>query len=511
MRFITTIFLYTLSVFLLSAQDTLPDGHTQFFYGNGQVSSEGMIKDGKADGLWTTYYVKGTIKSIGKRNNFLLDSVWLFYDEQGHLSEEINYLRGKKSGYHIKYQRIIIQDSLVNSVLSRELFLDNRREGLGYYYGSEGGIDQIIRYKAGLKHGYTREFTEDSIINILYKYHNDFLIDREFINQRDSQGRKQGLWKTIYNNDNIREEINYKDDILHGYYREYNERGQLLVARFYENGEVVQREEAGDIQVEVRNQFDDEGNMIGSGGYIGDTPVGTHREYTDNQSVIKTKEYSNSGQLVADGVTDEKGQKDEFWQFFFPGGNLRSEGNFKDNLRDGTWKFYYPTGELEQTGQYRLGAEDGLWTWYFLDGSVRREENYYRGEEDGLSVEYDESGRVIAQGEYIEGLKEGEWFYHVGDHTEKGFYRGDERDGLWQHYYLDNQKKFSGSFVQGFANGKHRFYFQNGKIKEDRYFEMGRKERTWRNYDSEGNVLLSTSYSDDLLSKINGVRVNLEK
>lgn len=495
---------------LVFSQTSTENGFTQFFYGNGKVSSEGTMRDGKPDGLWTSYYPNGQIKSIGKRTNFALDSIWKFYTEQGFLSEEISFLNGKKSGYLTKYQGIIKNDSLLRTLRSKELYLNDNREGQAFYYSNTGKLERIVRFKEGKKHGLTRVFNEDSLISVLYKYHNDFLIDREFINQYDALNRKQGLWKSLYDNDNIRVEETYKDGLLHGYYREYSPRGQLLVSRFYEQGVEIEKADPEEINIEIQNEFDDKGRIISSGGFVNNTPVGIHRKYTDNRSVIQTTEYSSSGQLISNGITDEKGQKDDYWKFFYSTGEIRSEGNFNNNVRTGVWKYYYQNGQLEQSGSFKNGEEDGLWTWFYENGSVRREENYYRGKEDGPSVEYDRDGTILSKGEFIEGLEEGEWYYHVGDFTEKGFFKGGEKDGLWEQFYGSGAKKFSGQFIQGYPNGKHRYFYEDGKIKEEQFFEMGRRERTWRVFDELGNVSMSISYEDDVISKIDGIKVNIE-
>jgi len=491
--------------------DSLFNGLTQFFYGNGQVSSEGFMRDGKPDGLWTTYHVNGKIKSVGLRNNFLLDSIWNFYDESGHLVESISYLRGNKSGYHYKYQKIAGEDSMIYVLKSRELFLENRKEGVGYYYDEQGNIELVVRYKSGKRQGLTREFNSDSVIQVVYKYHNDFMIDREFINQTDRRGLKQGLWREYYDNDNIKTERSYRDNVLNGYFREYDEKGRVIVSRYYSNGQEIEKDPEREIKIEIVNEYDDDGNIIVSGGFIEGVPVGVHREYTEEKSVVKTQEFSESGHLVSQGIMDEKGQLNEYWKFYFPNGEVQSEGNFNESKRTGVWKFYYPDGKLEQTGSYYDGKTDGLWTWYYSDGTVLREENYYRGFEDGMFTEYDRQGNIIAKGEYIEGNKEGEWYYKVGDQVEKGKYSYDLKDGVWTHYYLDGTRKFMGNYIQGSEDGRHRFYYEDGKLQEEQYWNMGLKTRTWRKFDREGNILISLTYENDVLTKIDGVNVNLEK
>ena len=205
------------------------------------------------------------------------------------------------------------------------------------------------------------------------------MIDREFINQSDSRGLKQGVWREYFDNDNIKTESNYKDNLLNGYYREYDEKGRVLVSKFYNQGKEIAKDPEKEIKIEMVNEFDDEGNIISSGGFIEGIPVGVHREYSEDKAIVKTKEFNESGNVISSGVMDDKGLKNEYWKFYFPNGNVRSEGNFANNLRTGEWKFYYPDGKLEQTGSYRDGNTDGLWTWYYSGGNILREENYYRG------------------------------------------------------------------------------------------------------------------------------------
>jgi antitoxin component YwqK of YwqJK toxin-antitoxin module len=494
---------------MLLSQEKLADGYQKFLYGNGQVSSEGTIRNGKPDGLWKSYHVNGQVKSIGIRKNFELDSLWNFYDEKGFLTDQISYVAGKKSGFHTRYQIISINDSARAVPQFRELYVDNLKQGLSYYYNTQGQLDRIVRYKDGKKHGLTREF-RDTLEQVMYKYHNDFLIDREFVNQTDSKGQKQGVWRDYFDNDNIRMEANYKNGQLNGYYREYNQAGKMLVSRFYENGQLITREGDDEIVAEIRNQYDNQGNIVSTGSYLNNIPVGVHRKYSEDRTKVKVEEYDNSGQVMSAGLTDEKGTKEEYWKFYYPGGQVRLEGSYKNDKRTGPWKFYYPDGKLEQTGNYLNGLEDGLWTWYFHNGNIRREEYYLRGKEDGSSTEYDENGTLIAKGEFIEGQEEGEWYYLSGDQIEKGSYKGGLKDGIWRQFYADNTLKFEGGYVQGNPDGKHKYYYENGKIREEQFYRMGLRDKNWWVFDSEGNVVISYVYNNDVLIRINGVKVNLE-
>ena len=156
-------------------------------------------------------------------------------------------------------------------------------------------------------------------------------------------------------------------------------------------------------------------------------------------------------------------------------------------LRIDNWKFYYKNGKLEQEGKY-LSKErpHGLWKWYYEDGSKWREENFERGVEEGLLIEWNDSQKVVTKGEFIEGLKEGKWYYNIGDHTEEGDYIAGNKEGEWKHFYENNQLNYIGSYVDGSPVGKHIYYYKNGRKMLEGKYEYGKKEKEWRRYNEEG-------------------------
>ena len=91
---------------LSGQEEEIENGFVQIFYpNNNQVSSEGIMRDGKPDAYWRTYYVTGVIKSEGKRTNFLLDSLWVFHNNKGDTLMKISYMFGKKNGYYETQRR----------------------------------------------------------------------------------------------------------------------------------------------------------------------------------------------------------------------------------------------------------------------------------------------------------------------------------------------------------------------------------------------------------------------
>ena len=486
--------------------NNLKDGYQIFKYPNGTVSSEGLIKNGRPDGFWKSYYVTGVKKSEGRRNNFLLDSIWIFYDQAGDTTEKINYLVGKKNGWYYKYKKDPAKGVYI---WCKELYAGDRKEGTSYIYFPDGKIQETIAYNGGKKEGLSKEFDKEGVIITLLEYNNDFLVSRERINRDDNKGLKQGGWKEFYPNGGIRSEKTYKDDLMHGYYKEYDSRGKLVLTMLYENGAIVKSKVEDEPDIEIVNKHDQDGKLIYSGPYRNKIPVGIHREFGKDGKVTNAFIYNDNGLMLSEGVVDETGNKNGKWKDLYSNGKVVAEGQYVDNRRSGLWKFYNNAGKVEQTGTYNLGRPDGLWKWYYDNNAILREEEYFQGKRDGAYTEYSLNGDIITQGEYSDGEKNGEWKYKSGDYTEEGKYIIGLKDGAWKAYYPDSKLKFKGNFVQGNPEGQQNYYYENGRIKEDQYFQMGIREKTWKKYDENGVTLLVIAYKSDVEVSINGVRIKL--
>jgi antitoxin component YwqK of YwqJK toxin-antitoxin module len=503
------IFLGFLIIFRIGcAQEnsTLKDGYQIFKYPNGTISSEGLIKNGKPEGFWKSYFVTGIKKSEGRRTNFLLDSIWIFFDQAGDTTEKINYLFGKKNGWYYKYKK---DPSKGSYLWTKELFAGDRKEGTAFMYFPDGKIQQTVAYNSGKKEGLSKEYDKDGNLITLLEYNNDFLVSREKINRLDNKGLKQGDWKDFYPNGRKKSEKTYKDDLLHGYYKEYDTNGNLVLTMLYENGSIVKSRVDDEPDIETVNKYDTEGKLIYSGPYRNKVPVSIHREYGKDGKVTNAFIYNDVGLKLSEGIVDAAGNRNGKWKDLFSDGKVQDEGQFTDNRRSGQWKFYSISGKVEQTGSYNNGRPDGLWKWFYESGALLKEEEYFQGQRDGSCTEYSENGEIIAQGQYSDGEKNGEWKYKYGDFTEEGKYIIGLKDGIWRAYYTDGVLKFKGDFVQGNPDGKQTFYYESGKIKEEQYFQMGIREKTWKKFNEDGIPVLVINYKNDVEISINGVKIKL--
>lgn len=499
-----------LAIPLIAQDESNETGFVMFYYPNGQISSEGYMRDSIPEGYWKTYYVTGVIKSEGKRINYLLDSTWNFFNQTGELVQRINYQVGEKSGYSIMYSYDNPLNPGQSTIISKELYVNGKKEGSSYYYHPTGELKLIVFYKNGKKQGLSREFSRDSTLLTVLEYNDNYMVNRERVNRTDTEGRKQGTFRDYYENGKIKKEENYLDNKLHGYYREFNGKGELVMALRYERGMIMEEidEDLKEL-LDMKSTYDEQGRLIFTGGYKEEVPVGIHRFYDTIGNVENAYLYNELGQKISEGIIDEQGRRKGAWIDLYLTGETRAKGSYQNNQRSGTWIFYFRTGGIEQKGRFERGRYQGLWSWYYPNGNIWREESYFNGREDGMFVEYDRNGSILTKGDYISGEKEGEWIYQVGDHQERGAFVIGLREGIWKYYFNNGKIKYEGFYSQGNPDKRHKYYYSSGVLKEDQYYELGIREKNWKKYDDQGNLVMTITYRNNREQRINGFRIKL--
>ncbi len=152
----------------VQCQDNInPNGFNTLYYPNSSVLSEGYMKEGKPEGYWKTYYTTGVIKSEGNRKNFQLDSVWIFYNSTGDTLRKINYLFGKKNGYSFEYYTDRSKPELIGIMKSKELLVNDIREGMAYYFYNSGRLKEEMNYINNKPDGRSIEYAEDDVMIVV--------------------------------------------------------------------------------------------------------------------------------------------------------------------------------------------------------------------------------------------------------------------------------------------------------------------------------------------------------
>lgn len=483
-----------------------PNGYNVFFYDNGVKSSEGFFKDGIPDGYWINYYPNGIKTSEGNRKENKLDSIWKFYSEEGILREEIAYKNNQRQGL----RKIYSKDGFLEKTVP---YSADKINGLAFDFYTNGAINIETPYVDGLENGLSYVFSETGEIITLKKYENGILINQDFINRKNKDGEKQGVWKEFYEDRTVKTEGRYEDSKKQGYWKEYAPNGELIQTLKYHKGELISdAEELSNLDIKQEFYTNSDGKVRFRGSYRKGLAEGTHIWYNIEGNIDSTKQFKQ-GKLVGEGIMDAKALKQGYWkEYYFPEGKLKAEGMYKDGYRNGSWSFYYLEGSIEETGNYGEKEKlEGIWKWFYKSGQLLREEQYKNGKESGRSIEYCDTGKVIVLGQYINGKEEGEWFYEIGDHQEKGNYENGMKQGIWKHTYLTTGKlRFEGEYYEDLPQGKHTWYYENGQKMLEGEYISGEKEGLWKRYLLDGTVSISIEYKNGKEEKVDGYKIKTE-
>jgi len=85
---------------------------------------------------------------------------------------------------------------------------------------------------------------------------------------------------------------------------------------------------------------------------------------------------------------------------YYQNKQIRMEGSFKEDERDGKWVYYFENGNIWSEGSFREGKSDGKRITYYENGNKRYEGEYLEGTKTGLWYFYDEQGRKVKEVDY---------------------------------------------------------------------------------------------------------------
>jgi len=180
------------------------------------------------------------------------------------------------------------------------------------------------------------------------------------------EGKKSGPYRDYFENGKLRTEENNLEGEKHGRIREYWENGRLKLEMFYtngsKNGPVRHYYENGKISSEyvykdgVQNGetkgYHYNGNIhyIGNYGNEDSTDLGTYRIGT-------WKWYYENGKDSL--VINHRNRGDKYGTSYYPNGMKQVEYQYENGYRSGIWTWYFENGEIKSMEDYR-GYEPSL-------------------------------------------------------------------------------------------------------------------------------------------------------
>lgn len=351
-------------------------------------------------------------------------------------------------------------------------------------------------------------------------------------------GKPEGLWKNYYASGQLKSEgfrkntlldsvwnfyseegillkqINYKNDVFEGITKIYNTEGFLVKTENYVSGKKEGNAYTFYVDQSIKSKIP----------YLNNKKEGIAFEYNQNGVIVRVSRYENDFLRSTEVINqiDKKGQKQGVFKSFYEDSDqLKTEGEYLNDLKHGYFREYSPKGILLSTTKYELGqvienAEElenlEIKTTYHRNGQISTLRSYRNGILEGVSKNYDSSGVIVNSkiyrngkllGEGIineKGIKEGFWkeyFLESGKLKAEGEYKNGARFGEWKFYFESGELEQKGKYLEGgLIHGKWQWYYKTGSILREEEFRRGREDGFLYEYDRDGNIVTQGEYID---------------
>ncbi|MDC3308640.1 hypothetical protein OAV26_00275 [Crocinitomicaceae bacterium] len=219
--------------------------------------------------------------------------------------------------------------------------------------------------------------------------------------------------------------------------------------------------------------------------YLNGVKSGIHKEYDKNDKLVLEDEYKGGvrngsfkrydNEVIKEVGTYVDDKKNSVWTLYSYNG--KEEITYSNDKKEGEYKKFSGDVVIEE-GQYSNGLKAGNWKDYNNQSVLTKDYIFIDDKLDGPYKEY--SGDVVVkEGQYSNGLMTGEWIFRYDSGNLRGQGKYVDGDG-------GNLSK-SGFPING-RSGEWIFYYENGNKKSVNSYSNGTR-------DFEGNIGLD--YNED--------------
>ena len=301
----------------------------------------------------------------------------------------------------------------------------DRNERRDYLYSQDGELKGIREYRNGklseIDGMKARKIVEESypdgkpkLIRIYVKTASGEALFESMELRNDGQpvlfeAPAEGYSKkfSYYNNDSLKEKIEFRDGVYSGIFATYYENGQISTEKTYFdgnfNGSVKEWYEDGALRLDEvwEDSLLISGNYFSSNGTKdGEIAAGSGTRilhYSDGM-IESTTEYTNGDRNGNFSVFNEMGTK-------------LSEMILKNGVVEGQSQTWGENGRIQSETTYRGGKKHGKFIFYQDNGRKQFEVSYMNDIKHGLFISYDSRGTKKYEALYENGAKIAEYWY----------------------------------------------------------------------------------------------------
>ncbi len=189
------------------------------------------------------------------------------------------------------------------------------------------------------------------------------------INQKDTEGRRQGKWKVNFEGTG---NPKFEGTFEHG--------EKVGIFKFYKKG-----------FYEYPSAIMDFGNG------------------KDSVSVVY---YTQKGKPISEGKMLNQKREGKWVYFHQDSDSLMMSEIYKNDTLNGLQVTYFPSGQIAEKTMYKNGEKEGQSLIYSEKGQLMKELQYHNGKLNGHAIYYDSTGEKKMEGDYSMGEKTDSWKYY---------------------------------------------------------------------------------------------------
>jgi antitoxin component YwqK of YwqJK toxin-antitoxin module len=257
-----------------SIVDHYPDGkasHARHFHPNGKLMAEGRYAGQEKDSVWTYFDTEGRKRGQERWSAGKKDGEQFTYYADGKVAEKSTWAKGVQQGPfeqyfdngQVKHRATFVQGEAEGTVTyffpsgRKEIegkMVNGDRDGTWYYHNEDGTVQIQVLYKQGVyvkdrkENGTFKEYYDDEKLKseVTYKAgrkegrFTEWNDDGNWVTrpvQVGPQGAERGDMERVLEGQTKRREGTYRNDLLEGEVKEYDEQGRLLRTVVYAAGQ----------------------------------------------------------------------------------------------------------------------------------------------------------------------------------------------------------------------------------------------------------------------------------
>ena len=190
---------------------------------------------------------------------------------------------------------------------------------------------------------------------------------------------------------------------------------------------------------------------------------------SNNTQICTIEEFAIDGTLVIHGTT-HNGAKEGIW-YIYKDNHLTQSDTYKNNKKQGK-SYHYRNGSLLEEKEY---SEDILHGFYL---------SYYDQKEVASICESNGNIASLCQ----ENDKDSSPPTSLSPLKERGRYVYNNKEGIWQSYYLDGGLHSETHYTNNVQHGMYTSYYNNGTLREQGEYNNGLKHGRWVTFYDNGQI-----------------------